>query len=169
MQSRWSKVSIALAALAFPALSLATTLPAQVRPGFYVGDGDGANVVLYVMPDGKAKIGAFNEYSGMGFHPKPVTPARVVKAGTHGYASTYTYNPKTGELDVSTPVPAFAGQSANACIHEYKAESPVAFLETGTKVAHGGKGQVVMVCGVLHGATWGFSGPNTALKWYAAE
>ncbi|MGK9452639.1 hypothetical protein ACSSZE_15480 [Acidithiobacillus caldus] len=160
--------SVVLAALAIPALSLAGTIPAKVQPGFYVGPGDGAKVVLYVMPGGKARIGAFDTYSGMGYHAKPVTPKLVKKAGLNGWLSTYTYDPKTGELDVSTPVPAGPGMSANACIREYRAVSADAFKNVGERTAHGSN-NAIEVCGSFHGATWGYSGPDTVLKRYPAK
>jgi hypothetical protein len=54
---------------------------ATIHPGYYVGPGDDATVVLHVLPNGTAVLGALNTYGGAGWHPSPITTAKLITIG----------------------------------------------------------------------------------------
>ncbi len=56
-----------------------------IQPRYYVRPGDGATVVLRVLPGGKkAMLGNLNGYQGMGCKPKPITLEMAKNSGTAG-------------------------------------------------------------------------------------
>lgn len=134
---------------------------ATIQPGYYVGQGGGAKVVIRVLPGGKeAVLGNFDEYQGMGYKPKPATPERVRSAT----ATTGQYPSQIGSLKSAghdrytltmMPDPRFGRPM---CVFDI-ARTTKGLILTGHAPAKN--------CLQYHGASWGYGvGMNNLLKPY---
>ena len=146
-----------LAMSASPAWAVeAATANSGLKLGYYVGSGDGAQVVLHLMPGNKAVLGSFNDYSGMGFKPQPVTSKLSRSGGSkkNGWASTYSYNPTSHVLTLSTSL-----APKMVCVRKYQ-------VLAGNKLNPLAP-ERNMACGTMHGASWSYTPPmkNQYLKW----
>ncbi len=149
-------------------LSLLAVVPlsafSAIQPGYYVGPGDGATVVLRVLPgDKKAVLGSFNEYQGMGYKPRPITPEMVKKAGEAKGVGPNGGHPKIGDLkqigkNKYTLTMNLPSQGLPLCISE------VVVTPQGLEL---GKDHPAGNCIEYHGATWGYGhGMGNILKPY---
>lgn len=147
------------------ALFLSALVPlsafANINPGYYVGPGDGAMVVIRVLPGGKkAVLGSFDEYQGIGYKSKPTTPQRVRSAT----ATTGQYPNQVGTIKSVGH-----GRYTLTMMPDQRFGRPICVFD----ITKNAKGLVITGhtpeknCVEYHGASWGYgAGTNSLLKPY---